>query len=94
MNFKFLKNSIKLQPYLFGDAGLINTNYTFEANKMSELMYDAGVGTTFSILRWGPLYGIAPLTIRFDMPLFISRLPYNEKDYFQFRWMIGINKAF
>lgn len=94
MNFKFLKNSIKLQPYLFGDAGLINTNYTFESNKMSDLMYDAGVGATFSILRWGPLYGVAPLTIRFDAPLFISRLPYDEKDYFQFRWMIGINKAF
>lgn len=94
MNFKFLKNSIKMQPYLFGDAGMINTNYTFEVDKMSDLMYDAGVGTTFSIVRWGPLYGIAPLTIRFDMPLFISRLPYSEKDHLQFRWMIGINKAF
>ena len=83
-----------MQPYVFGDAGLINTNFTFEANKMSDLMYDAGVGTTFSIVRWGRLYNIAPLTIRFDMPLFISRLPYAEKDYFQFRWMIGINRAF
>lgn len=94
MNFKFLKNSIKMQPYLFGDAGYINTNFTFEANKMSDLMYDAGVGTTFSIVKWGRLYNVEPLTIRFDMPLFISRLPYAEKDYFQFRWMIGINRAF
>jgi aminopeptidase N len=94
MNFKFLKNSIKMQPYLFGDAGFINTNFTFEPNKMSDLMYDAGVGTTFSIVRWGRLYNIEPLTIRFDMPLFISRLPYQEKDHFQFRWMIGINRAF
>lgn len=94
MNFKFLKNSIKMQPYVFADAGLINTNYTFEPYKFSELMYDAGVGTTFSIVRWGPLYGVAPLTIRFDMPIFISRLPYQETDYLQFRWMIGINKAF
>jgi len=94
MNFKFLKNSIKMQPYIFGDAGVINTNYTFEADKISDLMFDAGVGTTFSIVKWGPLYGVAPLTIRFDMPLFINRLPYSEKDHFQFRWMIGINKAF
>lgn len=94
LNFKFLRNSIKLQPYVFGDAGLINTNYTFEADKMSDLMFDAGVGATLSIVKWGPLYGIAPLTIRLDMPLFINRLPYNEKDHLQFRWMIGINKAF
>ncbi len=94
MNFKFLKNSIKMQPYIFGDAGVINTNYTFEADKISDLMFDAGVGTTFSIVKWGPFYGVAPLTIRFDMPLFINRLPYSEKDHFQFRWMIGINKAF
>ena len=25
---------------------------------------------------------------------FINRLPYAEKDYVQFRWMIGVNKAF
>lgn len=94
MNFKFLKNSIKMQPYLFGDAGTINTNSPNEILEMSDFMYDAGVGTTFSIVRWGPLYGVAPLTIRFDVPFFLSRLPYQEKDYFQFRWMIGINKAF
>ncbi len=93
-NPKFLKNSIKVQPYLFGDAGLINTNYAFEDLKMSDVMFDAGIGTTVSILRWGPLYGIKPLTLRFDMPFFISRLPNSEKEYLQVRWMIGINKAF
>jgi hypothetical protein len=94
MNFKFLKNSIKVNPYLFGDAGTINTNFYYEDLKMSDLMYDAGVGATFSIVKWGPLVNVAPLTIRFDMPLFISRLPYAEKDYFQFRWMIGVSRAF
>lgn len=94
MNFKFLKNSIKINPYLFGDAGSINTNYSFEANKMSDIMYDAGVGATFSIVRWGPLVNVAPFTIRFDMPLFISRLPYAEKDHLQFRWMVGVSRAF
>ena len=94
INPKFMKNSIKLQPYIFGDAGIINTNTANKANVMSDLMVDAGVGTTLSIVRWGSLTNIKPLTIRFDMPLFINRLPYAEKDYFQFRWMIGINKAF
>ncbi len=94
INPKFLKNSIKIQPYVFGDAGIINTQPASQPNIMSDVMVDAGVGTTFSIVRWGQLYNIKPLTIRFDCPFFINRLPYAEKDYFQFRWMIGINKAF
>jgi len=93
-NPKFLHNSIKLQPYLFGDAGSINTNAPGTANIMSGIMADAGIGTTLSIVRWGNLYGIKPLTIRFDVPFFLSRLPYAENDYVQFRWMLGINKAF
>lgn len=94
LNPRFLKNSIKIQPYVFGDAGIINTNSPGQAYVMSDLMADAGVGTTLSIVRWGQLYGIKPLTIRFDVPFFVSRLPYEETDYIQFRWMIGINKAF
>lgn len=93
-NPKFLKNSLKIQPYVFGDAGIINTNAPGTPNVMSSVLADAGVGTTVSIVRWGRLYGIKPLTIRFDVPFFINRLPYAETDYFQFRWMIGINKAF
>jgi hypothetical protein len=94
INPKFLKNSIKIQPYIFGDAGIINTQPSNKPNVMSDIMADAGVGTTLSIVRWGQLYNIKPLTIRLDMPFFINRLPYAEKDYIQFRWMIGINKAF
>ena len=93
-NPKFLNNSMKFQPYVFGDAGSINTNAPGTANVMSAVMADAGVGTTLSIVRWGNLYGIKPLTIRFDVPFFISRLPKAETDYIQFRWMLGINKAF
>lgn len=94
INPRFLNNSIKIQPYLFGDAGIININAPGKANIMSDVMADAGVGTTFSIVRWGRLYNIKPLTIRFDVPFFVTRLPYEETDYIQFRWMIGINKAF
>lgn len=94
MNIKKLNNSIKLNPYLFGDAGTINTNTPNKPTVMSGLLADAGVGMTISIQKWGPLYGLKPLTIRFDVPLFINRLPYAEKDYLQVRWMIGINRAF
>ena len=94
MNIKQLNNSIKINPYLFADAGTININAPNKATVMSNLMADAGVGIAVSIQKWGPLYGLKPLTIRFDMPLFINRLPFAEKDYFQARWMIGINRAF
>jgi aminopeptidase N len=94
MNIKKLNNTIKINPYLFGDAGSINTNAPSKATVMSDLIVDAGVGVAVSIQKWGPLYGVKPLTIRFDMPFFINRLPFAEKDYFQTRWMIGINRAF
>ena len=94
MNIKKLNNTIKINPYLFGDAGTINTNAPAKATVMSGLIADAGVGVAVSIQKWGPLYGLKPLTIRFDMPFFVNRLPFAEKDYFQFRWMVGINRAF
>jgi hypothetical protein len=37
---------------------------------------------------------VKPLTIRFDMPLFLSRTPALEPDYVKFRWVLGINRAF
>lgn len=94
MKFRKLEKSVKFQPYLFGDAGFINTNAAGKANVASDLMVDAGAGAALTIHKFGPLYGIKPLTVRFDMPLFINRLPFAEKDYFQFRWMIGISRAF
>ena len=94
MNIKKLNNSIKFNPYLFGDAGTININPPGKATIMSDIIADAGVGMSMSIQKWGPLYGLKPLTIRFDMPFFVNRLPYAEKDYLQVRWMIGINRAF
>jgi hypothetical protein len=57
-------------------------------------MADAGIGATLSILKWGNLSGIKPLVIRFDMPVFLNRLPFAEKDYLQVRWVVGINRAF
>lgn len=93
-NPKFLRNSVKIQPYLFADAGMINTNAPGTPITMSNVMADAGIGTTLSIVRWGGLHGIKPLTIRFDVPFFVSRLPFAESDFIQFRWMLGINKAF
>ncbi|MCD6066603.1 MAG: hypothetical protein K0S33_1429 [Bacteroidetes bacterium] len=89
-----IKNTFKITPYLFADAGVINTNYTNENVAVSNVMADAGAGLAVTIQRWWKLQTVKPLTIRADFPVFINRLPYAEKDYLQFRWMIGVNRAF
>jgi hypothetical protein len=94
INPRFLGNSMRLQPYIFGDAGIINLNPPGTPNVMSDVLADAGAGITLSIARWWKLSNIKPLVIRFDVPFFVNRLPYAEKDYVQFRWMLGINRAF
>jgi aminopeptidase N len=88
------KQTLSFSPYLFGDIGVIQTNYNYEPMAFSDVMADAGVGTALTINRWWKLVNFKPLTIRADFPLFINRLPYAEKDYFQFRWMIGVSRAF
>lgn len=89
-----IRNTFKLTPYLFGDAGIINSNYVGEAVKTSDIMADAGLGLELIIKRFWKLQTTKPLSIRADFPIFINRLPYAEKDYLQFRWMIGVNRAF
>ena len=91
---KATKQNVAFGTYLFGDAGVINTNYNNEAFALSQVMVDAGIGATLTIQRWGKLQTLKPLTIRADFPLFINRLPYAENNYFQFRWMIGVSRAF
>ncbi|MFN5184089.1 MAG: M1 family aminopeptidase [Bacteroidota bacterium] len=94
MNWRWFRNNFKLTPYIFADAGVINVNYSFQPLRFSNIMADAGVGCAFTIKRWWKLQTAKPFTVRFDMPLFINKLPYLEKDYVQFRWMVGINRAF
>lgn len=89
-----LRSVMKLQPYLFGDAGVINISKSGNRPVMSTPIADAGAGISLTILRWWKLYNVKPLTVRFDCPFFVNRLPFAEKDYVQFRWMIGINRAF
>lgn len=88
------KQTLALGAYLFGDAGVINTNFNYEPFKLSSIIADAGVGTTLTIQKWGKLQKIKPLTIRADFPLLINRLPYVESNYFGFRCVIGISRAF
>lgn len=83
-----------LTTYLFGDFGGINFSTPGESLAMGDFRADAGVGCALTIKRFPPLQMVKPLTVRFDMPLFLNSTPYNSPDYVQFRWVIGVSRAF
>lgn len=90
---RFMRRSFGWRLYLFGDAGMININSQKKDIVFGKLRADAGIGTIFTIKKWGPLQKVKPLIIRFDVPLFLNRPP-AEQEYFQFRWVVGVNRAF
>jgi peptidase M1-like protein len=91
---KFTKSWLKFDTYLFADAGMINENTPRENLKFGSLRADAGIGTALTIKKFGPLETVNPFTIRFDMPLLLNRPPFEEKDYFKFRYLIGVSRSF
>ena len=91
---KKLSRYFDFDLYLFADAGIMNKNNHAKEFKFTRFRADAGVGTAFTIKRFGPLEMIKPLTIRFDMPLFVNLIPATETNYMAFRWLIGINRSF
>lgn len=88
-----LKKYFDVDTYVFADAGTIGYTTPANAQNWSNVRADAGVGMTFTIKRWLNLYNVKPFTIRFDVPFYISHAPPTEKNV-QFRWQIGINRAF
>src|SRR5207245_121302 len=89
-----IKNTFKLDTYFFGDIGVINYNASFEPFALADFRADAGVGAAFTIKKFGPLQTVDPLTIRFDVPLFLNSVPAIDPQFVKFRWVIGINRAF
>jgi hypothetical protein len=92
--FNRINNAFSLQTYLFGDAGTINYNTSIEKPAWDDIRADAGIGTALTIKRWGALQMASPLTLRFDMPLFLNSTPAADPDYFQFRWVVGVSRSF
>lgn len=105
----FTKNWLAVNLYAFADAGImeLNTysqtgppeNWKFydvitPAGKVSDLRLDAGIGAAFTIKKWGVFEKAQPLTLRFDMPLFLNRAPYGAPQYLAARWLLGISRAF
>ena len=93
---KFIKKT-NIKPYVFADAGTI-TNEKITTDNIKDafidIRSDAGIGFTYSIRNFNPLETIKPLTLRFDMPLFLNAIPNSDDQYIKMRWLIGINKAF
>ena len=96
--FKFHPKQIStifsLNTYLFGDIGIINYNMISKGLLMADYRADAGVGLALTVKKWGPLQMVKPLTIRFDMPLFLNRIPFVETEYLKFRWIVSVSRAF
>lgn len=92
---------IHIDTYLFGDVGFIANDFkagefglTQNESVTSNLLASAGAGLAFTIKRWGNMDEVKPLTIRFDMPLFINNTPFVDGQFVKFRWVVGVNRAF
>ena len=88
---KGIMKNLKLDTYLFSDMGLLVFQKPDKAYIPGKFRMDAGLGTALSI-KFSP-YQINPLVLRFDMPFFLNTPP-DGSDYFQFRYVVGINRAF
>ena len=96
-----ISNYLHLDAYLFGDVGSLN-NY-FKAGEYgltqsktitTGIMSSAGTGFALTIKKWGQIEKAKPLTLRFDIPLFLSNAPFVDGQYFKYRWQFGINRSF
>ncbi len=80
--------------YLFFDTGLIGyTQHDDVIGLNSTTRTDAGIGFTGDLDLPGSLQKLGTLTVRFDFPLMLSKPPLGEDDY-EFRWLMGIGRAF
>lgn len=90
----FTRNWLHFDVYIFGDVGVINYNSQDEDFKLAAIRGDAGLGTVLTIKKFGPLEMVKPLSIRFDVPLYLSNAPAVDPENFKFRFIFGINRAF
>lgn len=100
---KLTRSWLHVDVYGFADGGLIelsrinsiNEYYNSTPTDMwSDFRVDAGLGFAFTIKKWGVFDKAQPLTLRFDMPLFLNRPPYANPQYVAFRYVVGINRSF
>lgn len=91
---KLTKNTFALKPYLFGDAGVMLYRDVNNVQQMAAPRMDAGAGALLVIKRFWYLEEVEPLTIRFDMPLFLNRPPFDEGEFIKMRWLLTVRQSF
>jgi hypothetical protein len=89
-----LREYFDLKTYLFADGGTITYINPAGKQQFIPVRVDAGAGIAFTIKKWGVLQNAKPLTFRFDVPFFLSHTPHVSPRHFDFRWVVGINRAF
>jgi hypothetical protein len=95
---------IAINPYLFGDAGIIgqpltsknNSGNTITKNVYSHLLADAGIGASINLKNWGKLTknraltAAKPLNFRVDFPVWVSAVQQNDSHLkFRVRFSVG-----
>ncbi len=89
--YPFLKH-FHLDSYLFADAGVMAINTIDDKLKLSKLRANAGLG--FLLTFRAPHLAVKPLSIRFDMPLWLNTTPASEPQFVKLRYVVGINRTF
>lgn len=92
---RFSRNWLHWDIYLFADGGIINAYREGHHIRPAGIRMDAGAGLAMTIKKWGPwTQSMKPLTLRFDVPFFLNTPPANDPKYLDFRWLMGIQRAF
>ncbi len=88
-----ISRNLGLVTYLFGDAGIIDYRDLTGKLHWSDPRFDAGAGLALTIKRIWHFEEWKPMTLRLDVPFFLSNTPFSDPAFWQFRWLIGINRA-
>ncbi len=91
---KKLSDYIHFDAYLFADGGFIVYDKGNGDEAFSKFRTDAGAGVALTIKKWGWFETLKPLTVRFDVPFFLSHTPFVSPDYIDFRFLVGVGRAF
>jgi hypothetical protein len=99
---KIIRDFIHIDLYAFADAGIVQrgtlvpTQLTqlVPTSSWSKIRMDAGFGTALTVKRLPVLETVKPFTVRVDFPLFLSSPPFDKNKNIDFRWVIGIERAF
>lgn len=94
INQLFWKRFINIKTYAFADAGMIDVYNSTEHISIAKPKADAGLGMALTIKKFYRLNAVKPFTIRADFPILLNRVPNINPEYFSYRWIIGINRAF